>query len=79
MSPYLAREIELAVENLRAGHSPRHLLCSTNVLVAATQRLRAERPEWGVRFKKDPRRFSSTPRLASAECVAAFIDGVRIQ
>jgi hypothetical protein len=73
------RDIELAVENLRAGHAPRHLLHSPAVILEATQRLRAKSPTWGERFKKDPRRFSSTPQFASAETVAAFIDGVRIQ
>lgn len=76
---HLEREIADAVANLRAGHAPRHLLHSPRVIVAAVQQVRAEQPSWGERFKKDPRRFSSTPRLASAESVAAFIDGVRIQ
>lgn len=76
---YGEREVQMCVENLRAGHEPRHLLHSPVVVLEATQRLRAEQPSWGERFRKDPRRFSSTPRLASAETVAAFIDGVRIQ
>jgi hypothetical protein len=72
-------EVLHAMANLRAGHHPRDLLCSLATLIEATQALRAERPSWGACFIKDPRRFSSTPRIATPEQVGAFIDGVRIQ
>lgn len=74
MSPY-SLEVLTAMANLRAGHDPRHLLHSARTLVEATQAIRAERPDWGAKFRKDPRRFSSTPRMASAEQVASFIEG----
>lgn len=69
-----AREVEHAVANLREGHAPWHTLHSPVVLLAAIQVLRAETPGWGARFKRDPRKFSSTPRRASVEQVTNFIN-----
>ncbi len=74
MSAYFQREVEMAISNLEAGHEARHTLHSKEVLLEAEQIARSADLSWGCKFRKDPRRFSSTPRMASAEQVATYLE-----
>lgn len=59
---YREREIHYAFLNTVAGTARADLAVSRNTLHGAVQMLRACTYGFGDRFKKDPRRFSSTPR-----------------
>ena len=58
---YRASEIAHAMWNLANGADRREMPISRETLHCAVQALRRQTPGFGERFRKDPRRFSSTP------------------
>ncbi|AKU93396.1 hypothetical protein AKJ09_00060 [Labilithrix luteola] len=64
---YAEREIQLAEKNLSRGRSRVDLVITRTTLHLTVQRSREAIPDWGDRFKKDPRRFGSLPRPGVVE------------
>lgn len=59
---YREREIFNALVNIAAGADRSCLPVSRTTLHTAVQDLRSAAPGFGSKFRKDPRKFSSTPR-----------------